>query len=127
MGATPGAGSGEFHWRPGVANADTTNEVRLQVADDGKPALSAERKFEVVVLPLAEVRMTPVLAASDHFVFELTGQPGPDYTVQVSTNLALPPWTAALTTNLTSSPALLTNQFPAGSAEQRFYRVLIGP
>ena len=126
-GATLDAANGAFTWRPGVADADTTNQIRVRVADDGSPSRSATQAFTVVVVPLAEVRLTPVLAAADQFIFEMTGQAGPDYTVLVATNLATPDWGAVLTTNLMSSPALLTNTFPAGSAAQRFYRVLIGP
>ena len=46
-GATLDATSGLFTWRPAVAQADTTNLIKLMVEDDGKPVLSATQSFTV--------------------------------------------------------------------------------
>ena len=119
--------SGLITWRPGAARADTTNLFRVVVADNGSPSLSATQTFQVMVNSLAPVRLQPLAATPGAFAFEMTGEPGPDYTLIVSSNLAAPNWASLLTTNLTGGVCRYTNLFPAGTETQRFYRVLIGP
>jgi hypothetical protein len=38
-----------FRWRPGVANAGTTNTIAISVTDNGTPNLSATQTFNVIV------------------------------------------------------------------------------
>jgi hypothetical protein len=38
-----------FRWRPGVANAGTTNTIAVSVTDNGTPNLSATQTFKVIV------------------------------------------------------------------------------
>jgi hypothetical protein len=73
------------------------------------------------------VPVTPVVLSEpkeelDGFSFLFTGDPGTDYTVQFSTDLAQPNWSTLLVTNIPVSPAKVTD--PNASAQQRFYRVL---
>src|SRR5258708_38532667 len=44
--------AGVFSWRPGVAQANTTNLVSIKVADNGTPSLSATQSFSITVTPL---------------------------------------------------------------------------
>ena len=51
----PGAiiNSGVITWRPTVAQANTTNQFQVKVADNGTPSLSATQSFLVTIKPLA--------------------------------------------------------------------------
>lgn len=117
--------SGVFSWRPLITQADSTNTVTVVVTDNGTPNLSATNSFSVVVNPLTLPTLSSAATASGSFNFTITGQTGPDYAVQMSTNLASGSWTTILTTN---SPALpFTFIDTNGSAPAQFYRVLVGP
>jgi hypothetical protein len=41
--------NGVFRWRPGAANAGTTNPILVRVCDNGVPSLSATQSFKVMV------------------------------------------------------------------------------
>ena len=58
------------------------------------------------------------------FTLGISGDAGPDYTVQASTNLAS--WTNLFTTNSPVTPFFWLDP-DAGSYTSRFYRVLLGP
>jgi hypothetical protein len=55
----------------------------------------------------------------------VSGQAGPDYTVQVSTNLASGVWTSILTTNPVVMP--FTFNDTNGAMPIQFFRILVGP
>jgi hypothetical protein len=69
----------------------------------------------------------PARISSTQFGFLLSGVPGQNYTVLVSTNTARPltDWSTLLITNLSASPALIQDNQANGN--QRFYRVKVGP
>jgi hypothetical protein len=123
--ATIGASSGVFSWRPAVAQADSTNLITVQVADNGMPPLAATQSFTVVVnlLPDPSAGM-PALLADGQLQLTITGEAGPDYTVQATTDLTN--WTDLLITNPPVLPFNWTDT-NAGSFLQRFYRVMLGP
>ena len=115
--------SGAFSFRPLVTQADSTNNFTLQVSDDGTPSLSATQSFAVVVNPLIVPTVSSVSVAGGQFGFSISGQSGPDYAVETSTNLTQ--WSTVLVTN---SPALPFEWMDTNSADpQRFYRVKLGP
>lgn len=123
-GATLNATSGVFTWRPAVAQAGTTNLFSIVVADTGSPIQTATRPFTVIVNPLAEARVSSAGFSNGLFRLSITGDLGPDYIVQASTNLTT--WTNVFATN---SPALPLNWIDTSSSNylQQFYRVLLGP
>jgi hypothetical protein len=123
-GATLNATSGVFSWRPAVAQAGTTNLIRLRVTDNGTNTLSATQSFTAFVNPLAAPAVAATTGSNGEVQLLVSGDAGPDYTVQASTNLTN--WTVLLTTNspVTPFPWVDTN---AGSFLRRFYRVLLGP
>jgi hypothetical protein len=53
-----GSTNAAFNWRPHVGNADTTNTVRLKVADNASPSLSATQSLLVTVNPLTQPAIT---------------------------------------------------------------------
>jgi hypothetical protein len=124
LGAAINSGNGLFAWRPAIAQAGTTNLVNVQVSDSGTPSLGATQTFSVTVTRPAKPGLVGASLNNGQFRFLVSGDAGPDYTVQASTNLAN--WVSLFTT---SSPAL-PFQFAdptAANYRQRFYRVLLGP
>ena len=126
VGASIGSSSGLFTWRPGAAYSDTTNVISVRVADNGVPVLSATQSFKIMVGKLSPVVLTPRSGTRTNFVLSMTGDAGPDYTFNFSTNLSATNWTALLTTNLAISPLIISNAFPSGEP-QRYYRVTVRP
>jgi hypothetical protein len=118
--------SGAYSWRPHVGNSDTTNVVVVAVSDDGVPNLSATNAFSVIVNPLVLPTLgTPAMVAGQ-FSLTINGQTGPDYAVQVSTNLATTNWVTVLATNSPSLP-FTYSQSPSAEEPVKFFRVLVGP
>jgi hypothetical protein len=117
---------GVFTWRPQVGSSDTTNVVTVKVSDDGTPSLSATNMFSIIVNPLMQPTLGSVSYSGGQFSLTVDGQTGPDYMVQVSTNLAMTNWVTVL---LTNSPALpfTFSETPDTGEPMKFYRVLVGP
>jgi beta-galactosidase len=113
-----------LNWRPLVSDANTTNVIKLKVADNAVPSLGATQSVQVVVNPLT----LPVLGApqlnNGQFSLSVTGQVGPDYAVQVSSNLI--DWTTVWTTNSPTIPFTLLDT-NAGLYPEHFYRLEVGP
>jgi hypothetical protein len=123
-GAAIDADSGLFTWRPAVAQADTTNLITLQVANNGMPGLTATQSFVVRVNPVAWPGVANAGVSNGRFGFQINGDAGPDYLIQTSTNLL--DWTTVLSTNSPALPFNWTDPSPALDAA-RFYRVRLGP
>ncbi len=122
--ATLNSSSGAFSFRPLVTQANSTNNFTLEVSDNGTPPLSATQSFSIMVNPLTAPTVSNVSAAGGLFGFSVSGQNGPDYAVETSTNLTQ--WSTVFVTN---SPTLPFNWTDTNSpaASQRFYRVKLGP
>jgi hypothetical protein len=121
--ATLNTNSGAFSFRPLVTQANLTNNFTLKVADNGTPSLSATQSFSVFVNPLSRPGISNISVAGVPFSFSVSGQNGPDYAIETSTNLMQ--WTSAF---LTNSPALPFNWTDAAtSSPVRFYRINLGP
>ena len=122
-GASINSSNGVFTWRPAIAQSPSTPTVIVVVSDNGVPIQSASQSFVITVTQPA----TPALNASitnGQFGFWTSGDAGPDYTIQASTNLIF--WNSVFTTN---SPALPWFWVDTNSAVSPFlfYRVLLGP
>jgi hypothetical protein len=121
--ATLNTNSGAFSFRPLVTQANSTNGFTLKVADNGTPSLSATQSFSVIVNPLFAPGIGSISAAGGQFSFNVSGQTGPDYAIETSTNLTQ--WSNIFITN---SPALPFNWTTAvTNSPQRFYRIKLGP
>jgi hypothetical protein len=123
-GATVNASSGAFSWRPAVSDAGTTNVFALQVTDSGTPGLSATQSFTVTVNPLTRPSASSVALNNSRLNFRVSGQSGPDYAVQASTNLS--DWSTIFMTNSPAMPFAWTDTNTATMAA-RFYRIKVGP
>ncbi len=113
-----------FNWRPLVSDADTTNMITLKVADNGSPNLSATQSFLVMVNPLALPLLSSQAWSNGQFSLVVTGQLGPDYALQATTNLI--DWSTLWMTNSQPTPFswMDTN---ASAYPVRFYRLVVGP
>jgi hypothetical protein len=115
--------TGVLTWRPLVTQANTTNAFIVRVTDNGTPALSATQGFAVTVLPLAQPQIAIVSLGGGQRVLQVTGDGGPDYQIQASTNLIN--WSEVFTTSSPALPFAWTNS--DASLQMKFYRVLVGP
>jgi hypothetical protein len=123
-GASVNSSNGIFTWRPIIAQSPTTNLLSVIVTDNGTPTLSATQNFTITVQRPVEPTLQSVSLTGGALQFQVTGDFGPDYSIETSTNLVN--WTVVMTTNSPLLPWLLINS-NAASDPQRFYRVLLGP
>ncbi|HLP76576.1 MAG TPA: hypothetical protein VK327_06600, partial [Candidatus Paceibacterota bacterium] len=121
-GATLTTNTGVFNWRPTIARGGTSNYLSIVVTDNGAPALSATQAFSVVVSTPANPALQIAGFSDGQFQLLISGDAGPDYLIQASTNLVN--WSAV--TNF-SSPVPPLNWTDSTGYPQRFYRVLLGP
>ena len=123
--ATLNTSSGVFSFRPLVAQANSTNGFTLMVSDNGTPSLSATQSFSVVVNPLSAPGMSSSLSfTGGQPTFIVSGQSGPDYAIEASTNLAQ--WSSVFITNSPALPFTWTDT-ATNNGPQRFYRIKLGP
>jgi len=122
--ATLGAGSGILTWRPLVTQAGTSNRFSVVVTDNGTPNLGATQDFSVLVNPLTQPNVASSTWLGGQFNLSVTGQTGPDYAVQTSTNLA--DWYTLLITNSPAMPFQWTD-VDTNVWSMRFYRIKTGP
>ena len=123
-GAAVSTNSGVFAWRPLIAQSPATQTVSIAVSDNGTPAMSATQSFMVTVARPASPTLRFASASNGQPGFSISGDSGPDYTIQASMDLVS--WLPVFTTNPPALPFLWTdadtNRFPA-----RFYRAVLGP
>ncbi|MEW6160062.1 MAG: PA14 domain-containing protein [Verrucomicrobiota bacterium] len=122
-GAEISPASGQFRWRPGVAQAGQTFEISVRVTDNGVPALSDTKVFNVQVNALPETRIAPEGFADGVVTIRVHGIVGPDYTLQVSTDLVH--WSDVETVTPTTASFLLKDA--NANTPHRFYRVILNP
>jgi hypothetical protein len=117
--------TGAFAWRPTVSAANTTNLVQVVVTDDGSPNLSATNSFNVIVNPLTQPNILTPSYSAGQFSVSVSGEVGPDYALQVSTNLSGGVWVTLLQSNSPPSPFTFIDTNAIGAAQ--FYRIIVGP
>jgi hypothetical protein len=122
--ATLNSNSGAFSWRPQVTDAKTTNLFTLKVADNGSPSLSATQSFTVTVNPLTQPGLSAIGFSNGLIGFQVSGDTGPDYAVQGSTNLTH--WNTLFITNSPAMPFTWTDTNFA-TVPAQFYRIKVGP
>jgi hypothetical protein len=123
-GATVNATNGIFTFRPAIHQANSTNLTMVEVIDNGSPPLSATQGFNVIVNPFTAPVLTVKSLTNGILTLSASGQYGPDFTMQGSSNLLN--WTSLYTT---SSPALplIWSDTNAYNYTNRYYRALLGP
>lgn len=126
-GASINTNSGLIAWRPAVGQAGATYPFTVRVTDNGSPSMSATQSFNVAVASLSQPQLSSFSVSNSMIQLSVNGDSGPDYVIQVSTNLGTPNgWTSVFTTNSPTLPFSwsdsATSNYPA-----RFYRVLLAP
>jgi GH43 family beta-xylosidase len=122
-GATLNATNGVFTWRPAVAQAGSTNPVRLKVSDSAVPGLSATQGFSIAVTNLTRPRLGAVFPETGTFHLSVDGDYGPGYAIQATSNLSLPiAWATVFATNAPVLPFTWADTAATGKPAQ-FYRV----
>jgi len=121
--ATLATANGAFSFLPLVTQANSTNSFILRVSDDGTPSMSATQSFSVIVNPLSAPDIGDVSVSGGQLNFSVTGQSGPDYAIETSTNLTQ--WRVVLITNSPGLPFIWTE--PATNLPYSFYRIKLGP
>lgn len=124
MGAFLDPNSGVFTWRPSVSQSPSTQGVTVVVSDSGVPSLSATQSFIVTVIQPARPALGAASGTGSGLGFWVSGDAGPDYTIQASTNLVT--WSEIATLNSPALPFYWADTNPA-LLPWRFYRALLGP
>jgi O-glycosyl hydrolase len=123
-GAGVAANTGLFTWRPAIAQSPSTQTVTVVVSDNGLPGMSATQSFLVTVARPVAPTLAVAPITNNNFGFWINGDSGPDYLIQVSTNLKS--WQPAVTMPSPVLPCFWPDTNSVG-ASMRFYRVLLGP
>jgi pectin methylesterase-like acyl-CoA thioesterase len=122
--ATLGSSSGAFAWRPTIAQSNTTNTMSIIAADNGTPSMSATQSFTITVLRPAQPHLQSVSLSGGGMQFQVTGDSGPDYAIETSTNLVN--WSQLILTNTPVLPWTWTDP-QAATLPLRFYRIKLAP
>ena len=123
-GASINATNGVFSWRPAIAQSPSIQTVSVGVSDSELPPLTATQSFNVTVNQPTSPTLSAASITNSQLGFWINGDTGPDYTIEVSTNLTS--WTPVMTSSSPSLPYFWadTNSL---SYPSLFYRVLLGP
>lgn len=116
--------TGIFNWRPLISQAGATYAITFVVTDNGSPSLSATQTFNATITVPAQPSIGSLSVNGGQFSLTISGDTGPDYVVQASTNLF--DWQTIFSTN---SPALPLHFSDPDTAlySTRFYRIRLGP
>ena len=126
-GAVINPGSGVFSWRPAIAQSPSSNAIQLVVTDNGTPPMSATQAQIVIVNQPAKPVLTGPALVSGHWSLAISGNSGPDYVVQTTTNLNGPSAWLPVFTNAAASPPFDYVDSTAATLASRFYRVILQP
>jgi pectin methylesterase-like acyl-CoA thioesterase len=117
--------AGVFNWRPSANQGGTTNPVSVEVTDNGTPNLSATNNFKIIVNRISRPSLGTISYNGTQLSFAVNGGTvGPDYVVEVSTNLI--GWQNLLTSNSPPQPFTFADATISG-ASTKFYRVRLSP
>lgn len=126
-GAPAGAGvepaSGLVTWQPSYADADSVVTVRVVIADNGVPPLSATGAAIFAVGPVTNLFDTTI-GGEAQIIWN--AQSGANYRVEFSDDLAASLW-RLLTNQAATNSGPVTLPDPAATNALRFYRVLWSP
>ena len=76
-GASINPTNGVFTWRPSVAQANTTNLVTVQAADNMTPSLTGARSFQITVNPVAQPTLGGIVLTNGQFIFQASAITAP--------------------------------------------------
>ena len=116
--------SGVFNWRPAISQSPSTQTLSAVVTDNGTPSMAATQKFAVTVSRPMSPSLSNPLATNDQLGLRVSGDAGPDYLLQSSSNFLS--WATISTSTPSAMPFWLTitNGFQSPA---QFYRIILGP
>jgi hypothetical protein len=120
-GATIGSGSGIFNWTPATNQATANYNVTVRVTDNGVPALSDTRTFQIAVLNLPKVSSVQVTNGMVTVRWESFA--GRRYRLETTLNLTTPNW-QPLGSDVVATGTSTALTFSIGADPQRFYRII---
>ena len=123
-GYPPGAvidpATGLFTWTSTAAQAGTTNSVTVRVTDNGTPALSDAKSFNInVVSPLS---VQTIAVSNNTVIITWSAISGDTYQVQYKDNLTDSTWNLLESVTADSTTASATDVV---GTSQRFYRLML--
>ncbi len=123
-GASINASAGLVSWRPTISQGGTSNQFTVVVTN--ALSLAATQSFWVGVVPPRNPTLSAPKIAAGKFQLTVSGDAGPDYTIQGTTNLTTGAgWQTLFTSN---SPALPFQWADTNFIRtQSYYRILLGP
>jgi hypothetical protein len=119
-GAAVGSTSGVFNWTPAEAFVDTTNNITVQVTDNGSPHLSDSKSFAVTVV--SRPVLQSIVLSNDVVTITWSAIAGQIYRVQFNEHLSATAWTD-LPPDVMATGSVASKSDTVDSAIQRFYRV----
>jgi glucosylceramidase len=124
-GASVNSSNGVFTWRPTISQSPSTQLVAFIASDNGTPGMSVTQSFNVVIAR-PSVPQLFAFSVSNNGVSGLwvTGDTGPDYVLQTSSNLSS--WSGIATSTPAALPYWWTFTNNVASPLQ-FYRITLGP
>ena len=118
------ASSGVFTWRPAIAQAPSTQTIALVASDNGLPSMSVTQNFTVTVNRPVDPQLSNATLSNGNFSAFISGDVGPDYLLQSSSNLLT--WSTVATSTPSATPFWWTvTNGPQSSAQ--FFRITLGP
>jgi hypothetical protein len=120
-GASINPTTGVFTWTPAAGTALGTYAITVRVTDNGSPALSDLKTFQVTVNRQTSAVITSLLTTNGQFQVQVPSDPGLSYALQASTNLI--DWQTLLITNATAGSFRFSDPVDP-TLGARFYRVL---
>lgn len=131
--AAPPAGAviqdatGDFTWRPAIAQSPTTNALAVILSDNGTPRLSVTQSVLIAVSTPPPPQLAAAPSLSGGIQVEVRGEVGPDYVIETSTNLADATNWKPVGTNFSPLLPFTWADAQAGGRRQRFFRARLGP
>lgn len=124
QGAYIDPGTGKLYWRPTMAQAGRAYTFAVYAVATNSPGLAATQWLTISVTAPPPPVIASMTISNNMATLLITGEPGPDYHIQASTNLTN--WDELLVTNPVATP--FTVQDPnMHKFTRRFYRVALGP
>ncbi|PWU19813.1 MAG: hypothetical protein C5B50_05135 [Verrucomicrobia bacterium] len=119
-GATIDPVSGIFSWTPGPAFLNTTNQIGIEVTDNGQPPLSDTKFFTATIV--ADPVIQSVAVSNSVVLLSWSAIAGQSYRLQSKTNATDTTWND-LAPDVTASGPTASGTDGSGIDVQRFYRV----
>jgi hypothetical protein len=120
-GASIGSGSGVFNWTPTTNQGPATYTITVRVTDNGAPALSDTKSFQIAVLNLPKVSSVEVTNGMVNIRWESFA--GRRYRVETTPTLTNPTWTQVGSDVIATGTSSLLS-VSGGADPTRFYRVI---